>query len=405
MEVLKNEFQEWDLKGKYIPEKEIGAGSYGSVVRARNSSSSQVVAIKRISEVFADLVDGKRILREIALLKKLKHPNIINLIEIIVPGDDFANFQELSLVLECAPCDLKKVFKSKVHFSLNHIILITYNILVGLKYIHSAGVWHRDLKPANVLLFENGEAKLCDFGLARSVEPSPILIEKKDPENLEKGVKTRPKLKKETKIKSNLTSHVVTRWYRAPELILVEKNYNERIDVWSLGCIFAELLMMMKEHADNPLERKPFFPGQSCFPLSPDSNAKLQKSGFPVDSADQLIMITKQLGSPSAEDLAFITDEKALKYIKSLPAASREDFSKRFPKASEEAISFLEGTLQFNPQKRMSVEECLAHPLFTKVRNPALEKIETEKVSFDFENEDFKTVKALRDVFIKQIKK
>lgn len=405
MEPLAQEFRDWDLKKKYVVEKEIGAGSYGSVVRARNPATGQVVAIKRIMNLFDDIIDGKRTLRELALLKRLKHPNIVNLIEVLVPNDDFANFQEISLVLEYAPADLKKVFKSKTFLTLDHIIVITYTMLLGLKYIHSAGVWHRDLKPANVLIFENGQAKLCDFGLARSVENAPVLAENKVIENSDKSIKARPRLKKDSKVKSNLTSHVVTRWYRAPEVILIEKSYTSKIDVWSLGCIFAELLMTMKEFSETPLERKPFFPGQSCFPLSPDSNAKLQKSGFLVDAADQLIMILKKLGTPTPADLEFITDEKALVYIKSLPNYPRSSLAKAFPKVTPEAISFLEGCLTFDPNRRLSVDECLAHPLFAKVRNPALEKTEADKVTFDFEQEEIKTVKGLRDLFVKEIQR
>lgn len=87
-------------------------------------------------------------------------------------------------------------------------------------------------------------------------------------------------------MKNALTSHVVTRWYRAQELILIEKNYNSKIDVWSLGCIFGELLQMLSEHAETPMDRKPLFPGTSCFPLSPDSNAKIIKCGFPISKMD-----------------------------------------------------------------------------------------------------------------------
>lgn len=404
MDTLVNDFRDWDLKGKYKIEKEIGAGSYGSVVRARHAVTGQVVAVKRVTNLFDDLVDGKRTLRELALLKRLKHPNIVNLIEVFVPNDDFANFTEISMVLECAPSDLKKVFKSKAHLSLESIVLITYNMLVGLKYIHSAGVWHRDLKPANVLMFDNGQAKLCDFGLARSVETAPVLTESKTIENADTLPRGRPVLKKASKLKSNLTSHVVTRWYRAPEVILVEKNYNQKIDVWSLGCIFTELLLMMKEHTDSPLERKPFFPGHSCFPLSPDSNAKLQKSGFPVDSADQLIMILKKMGTPNSGDLDFITDEKALAYLKSMPQYPKSNLSKIFHAASAEAISFIEGCLTFNPHKRLSIDECLAHPLFASIRNPSVEKIEQHKLIFEFESDEIRTVKQLRELFAKEIK-
>jgi len=135
-------------------------------------------------------------------------------------------------------------------------------MLLGLKYVHSAGVLHRDLKPANVLINEDCSVKICDFGLARSVEgmgdgteeDSKVQEDKLIEDDL--GIGNLPKVEKkkkatgkmtrgkvtEKKIAKELTSHVVTRWYRAPELILIEKNYDTKIDVWSLGCIYAELL-------------------------------------------------------------------------------------------------------------------------------------------------------------------
>ena len=109
-------------------------------------------------------------------------------------------------------------------------------------------------------------------------------------------------------MKRELTGHVVTRWYRAPELILLEKEYGPPIDVWSVGCVFAEMLGMMKESAPTYLDRKPLFPGKSCFPLSPDKHAKEEKSGFPFSKNDQLNVIFEVIGSPNEEDKSFVTD-------------------------------------------------------------------------------------------------
>jgi mitogen-activated protein kinase 1/3 len=108
-------------------------------------------------------------------------------------------------------------------------------------------------------------------------------------------------------MKRELTGHVVTRWYRAPELILLEKDYGPAIDMWSVGCIFAELLGMMKESAPTYLDRRPLFPGKSCFPLSPDKHV-------------QLAVIFEVIGSPSEEDKSFVTDVKALEYLEAFPA-------------------------------------------------------------------------------------
>ena len=142
-------------------------------------------------------------------------------------------------------------------------------------------------------------------------------------------------------MKRVLTSHVVTRWYRAPELILLEKDYGPAIDMWSVGCIFAELLGMMKESAATYLDRKPLFPGKSCFPLSPDRHAQIQASGFPVAKDDQLALIFDVLGTPNKDDASFVTDSKAIDYLKSYKKIERQDLSKKYPGASAEQIDLL----------------------------------------------------------------
>lgn len=124
--------EKWKLNDKYEILKQIGIGSYGSVVKAKCKKTGNSVAIKRISHLFDDLIDGKRVLREIAILKRLNHPNIVNLIEIVIPEDNIENFNEIYLVLEYAPGDLKKLFKSAYNFNISHILKITFNILLGL---------------------------------------------------------------------------------------------------------------------------------------------------------------------------------------------------------------------------------------------------------------------------------
>jgi mitogen-activated protein kinase 1/3 len=225
------------------------------------------------------------------------------------------SFDSLYIVLEYAESDLKKVIKSAIHLQILHIKTVTYNLICAVKYIHSCNVLHRDLKPANILINEDCTIKVCDFGLARSttgVETAQWIIEgkKKDASNditvsggddeefmlkncetaeigddkeeaekkeeeEEKKAAKKEKDKDEIKkrlvrtknqrknMKRELTGHVVTRWYRAPELILLEKDYGPAIDVWSVGCIFGELLGMMKENAPTYLDRKPLFPGKS----------------------------------------------------------------------------------------------------------------------------------------------
>lgn len=148
--------------------KLLGTGSYGQVASAVHKPSGKKVAIKKMDNVFDDEIDCKRILREIALLRRLKHPYVVELFDIIEPTD-LQTFDTLYVVLELAESDLKKVIKSAIHLQLKHIQLVVYNIFCAVRYLHSANVLHRDLKPANILVNEDCSVKICDFGLARSI--------------------------------------------------------------------------------------------------------------------------------------------------------------------------------------------------------------------------------------------
>lgn len=188
-------------------------------------------------------------------------------------------------------------------------------------------------------------------------------------------------------MKRELTGHVVTRWYRAPELILLEKDYGPAIDVWSIGCIFAELLGMMKENAPTYLDRKPLFPGKSCFPLSPDKKATEKRHGFPFSNQDQLAVIFQVLGTPNEDDISFVTDQKAQEYLNSFSKIERQNIGEIYKGCGEEGIDLLEKFLQFNPYFRISVDDCLSHPFFATVRKPEKELVAVEKIKFDFEKE------------------
>lgn len=203
-------------------------------------------------------------------------------------------------------------------------------------------------------------------------------------------------------MKRELTGHVVTRWYRAPELILLEKDYGPAIDMWSVGCIFAELLGMMKESAPTYLDRKPLFPGKSCFPLSPDKHAKEERKGFPFSKNDQLAVIFEVIGTPTEEDKSFVTDAKAIEYLDAFPPRSRIDLHQLYPGAGDEANDLLGRILVFNPYFRITVDEALGHPFFKKVRKPEKEINSTIHIEIDFEKEHLDR-KRLRQLFLEEV--
>ena len=151
---LPKSFSDWEVGPNYEIVKQVGSGSYGYVVEAIQRNTGKKVAIKRLNKIFDDTIDCKRILREVTLLRKLKYPNLVNIIEIIEPSD-LKNFENIYVVLEYAQSDLKKLLKSPIHLEMIHIKTLIYSILLGLKFIHSADVLHRDLKPANVLINED----------------------------------------------------------------------------------------------------------------------------------------------------------------------------------------------------------------------------------------------------------
>ena len=296
---------EEEVGHKYQITNQIGAGSYGNVYEAIEKDTDKRVAIKSIHSIFDDLVDCKRIMREIKILRSLDCPFAVKLYDIVPPKDP-KRFNRLNIVLEYVDSDLKKLLKSSLKIEEIHIKTLMYNVLCALKYLHSAAILHRDIKPGNILVNEDCSIRLCDFGLARSIAGVPTGInlvnqmcqeidKGKDATKIEDfkdnqvsrkatmdddidldktGARTYEekrdihfKLEKtksaRRKMKRSLTGHVVTRWYRAPELILLEKSYGEEIDIWSTGCILGELLLMSPNNTTSSLQRRPLFQGNS----------------------------------------------------------------------------------------------------------------------------------------------
>ena len=150
------------------------------------------------------------------------------------------------------------------------------------------------------------------------------------------------------------------------------------------------------------MDRKPLFPGKSCFPLSPDRHARIQANGFPVAKDDQLAVIFEILGTPTDDDMVYVTDAKAIGYLKSFVPIERVNLAEKYPGASEDAVDLLDKMLQFNPYFRISVDEAIEHPFFTKVRKQHKEQESDIKIELEFENETLDK-ERLRALFLETI--
>eukprot|EP00823_Brevimastigomonas_motovehiculus_P002709 TRINITY_DN162_c0_g1_i1.p1 TRINITY_DN162_c0_g1~~TRINITY_DN162_c0_g1_i1.p1 ORF type:complete len:604 (-),score=216.54 TRINITY_DN162_c0_g1_i1:371-2182(-) len=328
---------------RYSPLKPLGRGAYGVVCSAIDLVNDKKLAIKKIPKAFEDLVDAKRIVREVKMLRHFRHENIIGLYDLVDPPLN-QPFDDIYVIMDFMETDLHQIIYSKNELTDEHIQYFVYQMLRGLKYIHSAHVLHRDLKPSNLLLNGNCDLRICDFGLARGVKEE---------------------------IDYELTEYVVTRWYRAPEVMCSSQDYDQKIDVWSVGCILAEI------HG-----RKPLFPGD--------------------DYIKQMNLIFEKLGTPTEADMKFISNEKALDYIKLLKKQPKIPFAKIYPHANPLAIDLMEKMLTFNPHRRISVEEALKHPYLKGLHNPKTEPV--CKVPFDFEFEKCEmTREVLRELIWDEI--
>lgn len=319
MKVVSAAGQDFEMDSKYEMIKPIGHGAYGVVISAIDHEFRAKVAIKKIPNTFEDLVDAKRIVREIRLLRHFNHENVIKVLDLFTP-QPHDNFSDVYIVSDLMETDLHRVIYSRQQLTNEHIQFFLYQMMCGLKYIHSAAVLHRDLKPSNILLNANCDLKLCDFGLSRGLKEA------------------------EGSTGANLTEYVVTRWYRAPEIMLSCSTYTTAIDVWSVGCIFGEMLA-----------RKPMFPGS--------------------DYIHQLKLIMKVVGTPTKSELWFVTNHKANRFVLSLPKYETEDLTRSFPNADHDGLDLLGKMLLLDPSKRISVDDALAHPYLAEVRDVECEAV------------------------------
>lgn len=291
---------------KYEKLEKIGEGTYGTVFKAKNKETQEIVALKRVRLDDDDEGVPSSALREICLLKELKHKNIVRLHDVLHSD------RKLTLVFEHCDQDLKKYFDSlNGDIDPDVVMSFMFQLLKGLSYCHSRNILHRDLKPQNLLINRTGELKLADFGLARAF-----------------GIPVRC-----------YSAEVVTLWYRPPDVLFGAKLYTTSIDMWSAGCIFAELA-----NAGRPL-----FPGS--------------------DVDDQLKRIFKLLGTPSEEiwsGMSQLPDFKPFPMYQ--PSMS---FSQVVPKLSNRGRHLLQRLLLCNPTQRLSADDSMAHPYFLDL-NPVI---------------------------------
>lgn len=175
-------------------------------------------------------------------------------------------------------------------------------------------------------------------------------------------------------IEREMTTHVASRWYRAPEVILMEKVYCSPVDMWGIGCVFGELLQMIKENKPVYEDRFPLFPGLSCFPLSPQETPIKLELMAELPPGEQIVMICKILGNPSEDDTNFLGDSGSKQYLNLVPKFPGVKFKEMFPSSTEAELDLLEKMLKFNPFMRITAKEALEHPYFKDIRHEELEK-------------------------------
>ncbi|NXG99779.1 MK12 kinase, partial [Loxia leucoptera] len=291
---------------------------------AVDGRSGTKVAIKKLYRPFQSELFAKRAYRELRLLKHMKHENVIGILDVFTPDITLEKFNDFYLVMPFMGTDLSKIMKHE-KLTEDRIQFLVYQMLKGLKYIHSSGIIHRDLKPGNLAVNEDCELKILDFGLARHTD-------------------------------SEMTGYVVTRWYRAPEVILNWMHYTQTVDIWSVGCIMAEMIT-----------GRPLFKGN--------------------DHLDQLTEIMKITGTPTQDFVQKLHSQDAKNYIKSLPKVQKKDFASILKYANPLAVNLLEKMLVLDAEKRVTAAEALVHPYFEPVHDPE-EEIEAEKYDDTFDNMD-----------------
>ena len=361
------------LPPRYEAKKMVGKGAFGVLISAFDHEEGGPVAIKKVCLSGAmgwDRHEAKSLIRELKLLQHFDHENIMRLRDLLVPAGMMpagsscimagpsSSFSEVYMVQDLMATDLHYIIQSaargKQPMTPEHIQYFTYQLLRGLKAIHSARVLHRDLKPSNLLINKDCELRICDFGLARGVDFDPAHA-------------------------AQLTEYVVTRWYRAPELLTGNETYGPAIDMWSVGCILAEMLSALQP--GNVGDKAALFPG--------------------TDVLATLKLIIGSLGAPS--DLSFIDNAKAVAYIQALSRtlAPPVPLEVRYPGAPPLALDLLKRLLLLEPSKRPSAVDALEHPILASL-HACNEEPSAPAFDFAFEAASDEALQGLLDEEIRR---
>ncbi|KIO26812.1 hypothetical protein M407DRAFT_196582 [Tulasnella calospora MUT 4182] len=299
----------------YVRLEKLGEGVYGVVYKARDVSKNKIVAMKKIRLEAEDEGVPSTAIREISLLKELDDPNIVSLLDIVHEDDKlFLVFEFLDLDLKhymdaaCSPSRGASNPVTARGLGKDVIQKFTFQLIKGLYYCHSHRILHRDLKPQNILINSEGNLKLADFGLARAF-----------------GIPLR-----------TYTHEVVTLWYRAPEVLLGSRHYSTAIDMWSVGCIMAEMIM----------QGTPLFPGDS--------------------EIDQIFRIFRIMGTPTEQTWPGVS--QLPDYKSSFPRWLSQDLTEAVEGIDEVACDLLAQTLIYDSARRMSAKRALLHPYLEGIK-------------------------------------
>lgn len=347
--------KEWQLDDRYQLGKLLGSGVYGEVRIAWDNEKAQPVAVKRMNNFWESSGDCKRILREVAILSRLHHSHTVQIYDLPVPPD-ISNFTDLYIVMELCDASLQEICQHPAGISLPQARKLVYGILLGCSYLHSAGIYHRDLKPGNCVANRDCSVKICDFNLSRVVEGTP---------------NERPGLERA------LTGFVCTPWYRAPEVSL-GLGYSEAVDVWSAGCIAAEIFSALNERGREPHHRALF------------SGFGSQQGGFEdgPSKRDQLNVIFDVIGTPSRSEEAKLpkpTLQRLSRYARRKGSGLR---AKVPAAASDEGFSLIERMIRFLPQRRITMVDALQHAFFEGVtRSPDEHHLASQHIDIGFDED------------------